>query len=178
MSQEPTHCTRCGIDVGPEHWFWRTDIRYLGGGAWKCREGKRAAGRRHSARVQADPIKLEKKKKSEKEWFQRNTLYSRFKAYVADDKKKGLIALEKTAALALMMEPCFYCKVADAGGLDRRDSSKSHSADNVVPCCMWCNEILGDLPPQAKDLLSQGLREIRSGGFFESWAIPQMRRRA
>jgi hypothetical protein len=154
------------------------DDRYRDGGTWRCREKKRAAGRRHAARVQADPIRLERKKLIEKSWTRKNAIYIRYKAYAHEDRKRGFQTIEKEAALALMSSPCFYCKTMNADGLDRRDSAGGHTPDNVVSCCMECNTLLTDLPAVAKDMLADGLQKIREAGLFENWIIPQMRRSA
>jgi hypothetical protein len=37
-------------------------------------------------------------------------------------------------------EPCHYCGVdIEVTGLDRKDSNKGYTPDNVVPCCYDCN---------------------------------------
>ena len=57
------------------------------------------------------------------------------------------------------MSPCFYCgaeksnhKVTknckegfDHNGIDRIDSSKGYTPDNVVPCCKICNKAKMDM---------------------------------
>jgi len=44
-------------------------------------------------------------------------------------------------------EPCHYCGVdIEVTGLDRKDSSKGYTPDNVVPCCWDCNRIKKDKP--------------------------------
>ena len=59
----------------------------------------------------------------------------------------------------LIMSPCFYCgaeksnhKVTknckegfDHNGIDRIDSSKGYTPDNVVPCCKICNKAKMDM---------------------------------
>jgi hypothetical protein len=41
-------------------------------------------------------------------------------------------------------ESCHYCGVGiEVTGLDRKDSSKGYTPDNVVPCCRSCNERKG-----------------------------------
>ena len=45
--------------------------------------------------------------------------------------------------------------------------------------CGHCNVATNgdrDLPPEAKDLLRRGLKDVRAQGFFDAWSIPQMRR--
>lgn len=39
----------------------------------------------------------------------------------------------------ILSNPCFYCKIDDACGLDRIDNSKGHVKNNTVPCCYHCN---------------------------------------
>lgn len=128
------------------------------------------------AAIQVSPVRLAKKKEYEKAWAKNNVLYIRYKAYVQDDARKGVKTMEKIAAITVMEAPCYYCGLDKSGGLDRRDCKDGHTATNVVPCCMWCNQILGDLPPEAKDLLRPGLAKVREQGFFDTWCIPQMRR--
>ena len=49
---------------------------------------------------------------------------------------------------AIISQPCFYCEgVFGASikgiGLDRIDSLKGYSIDNVVSCCTFCNALKG-----------------------------------
>jgi hypothetical protein len=47
---------------------------------------------------------------------------------------------------ALIAEPCFYCALKQKmGGIDRVDNSRGYYADNVVPCCTWCNRAKGKM---------------------------------
>jgi hypothetical protein len=44
----------------------------------------------------------------------------------------------------MLMRVCEYCRgdLSPTGhGLDRKDSSKGYTNDNVVPCCVSCNRI-------------------------------------
>ena len=44
-------------------------------------------------------------------------------------------------------KPCHYCGCEiEVTGLDRKDSSKGYSRDNVVPCCWDCNRKKQDKP--------------------------------
>ena len=64
--------------------------------------------------------------------------------------------LSTEQVLELILQPCFYCGVENSNnfktpnrrgsaeeqqynGIDRIDSSKGYSIDNVVPCCKQCN---------------------------------------
>lgn len=47
----------------------------------------------------------------------------------------------------LISSPCAYCGeiMNNFNGLDRVDSSKEYTIDNVVPCCKYCNWAKNDL---------------------------------
>jgi len=112
-----------------------------------------------------------------KSYYLKNKLDYKYKAYRHRDlaEFQGCVTIEKYEAIALMKEPCHYCGSLDSCGLDRRDNTKGHSKDNVVPCCEKCNNILGDLPAEAKDLLKEGLTEIAKQGLLNTWTIPTKR---
>ena len=80
-----------------------------------------------------------------------NALYQKYKASA---KKKNLcFSIKKEDFLSLTKENCFYCGINPhavitntgcAGeyiyiGLDRIDSSKGYTRENIVPCCKNCN---------------------------------------
>lgn len=46
----------------------------------------------------------------------------------------------------LMCEKCRYCGKEHADGIDRIDSSKGYTIDNVVPCCAICNRMKSNYP--------------------------------
>jgi hypothetical protein len=48
-------------------------------------------------------------------------------------------AIEQPRFEELISLPCDYCGLMPARGLDRVDSSKGYTLDNVVPCCSTCN---------------------------------------
>lgn len=49
-------------------------------------------------------------------------------------------------AIKLLMEPCYYCGESISYGLDRIDSTKGYTYDNVVPCCGICNIMKNKFP--------------------------------
>ena len=56
-------------------------------------------------------------------------------------------------------KPCHYCGCKlEVTGLDRKDSSKGYSRDNVVPCCWDCNRKKND-KPYDQFVLEQSLSE-------------------
>jgi hypothetical protein len=115
-----------------------------------------------------------------KDYYYSHKLDAKYKAYRHHDSVRIGVSeptIERDKAVSLMMQPCFYCEVPSSHGLDRKDSSRGHSEDNVVPCCEKCNNILGDLSFDAKLLLKDGLKKIRNAGLFDTWEIPTKRRK-
>lgn len=49
------------------------------------------------------------------------------------------VELSKQEFIELLHKDCFYCRKPHADGIDRIDSKKNYSKDNVVPCCGICN---------------------------------------
>lgn len=81
-----------------------------------------------------------------------NYLYSSLKS--ACQRVKREFKLTKPEAIELYKSNCFYCDSAPSNvfksanidgftlkytGIDRVDSSKGYTTDNVVPCCYKCN---------------------------------------
>jgi hypothetical protein len=163
-----------GLD-DPAHWKWEKDRRYVGGGKWRCVTKKRLDNAAYARRLRADPVRGPRARERGAEYRKRNAHWARLKSYRAIDKKLGRESITWTEAKPLMDEPCHYCAISPGGGLDRIDNSLGHAVTNVRPCCAKCNTILGDLPVEAKDLLADGLRASREGGWLETWVIPQMR---
>lgn len=67
--------------------------------------------------------------------------------YIA--KKDGReFTLDFELYCAFLKEPCKYCDgpISETGfGLDRKDSSRGYTEDNVVACCTTCNRIKNSL---------------------------------
>jgi hypothetical protein len=88
----------------------------------------------------------------------RNNIVS---AYKIGAKKRGLPwELSNDECFVLFKQPCFYCGVCEYSlkkgigktsgdytynGIDRLDSSKGYSQENVVSCCWKCNNMKGSL---------------------------------
>ena len=66
---------------------------------------------------------------------------TRYAIYRNDAKRRGLeFALTREDFDALWGKPCVYCGARIEGiGIDRTDSGRGYTADNVVPCCWLCN---------------------------------------
>ena len=79
---------------------------------------------------------------------------SRYSSYRANAKTHNRIfeiTLEEFDYIT--KQPCYYCGEFNGvfqgvpfSGVDRIDSNKGYTKDNVVPCCGKCNRMKGDLP--------------------------------
>ena len=113
-----------------------------------------------------------------KQYYNVYHLVAKHKAYAHRDKQNNwLDTLSQDEAMSLMNQPCYYCEKEHSLGLDRINNSLGHSLQNVRPCCEKCNNILGDIPNDAKQLLKTGLKEIQQQGLLTKWIIPTKRRK-
>ena len=69
--------------------------------------------------------------------------------YIYNAKKRGLeMMLSEGDMIRLYHMPCFYCNLKPSypnlGGVDRIDSDKKYTFDNIVPCCKMCNFMKGN----------------------------------
>ena len=75
--------------------------------------------------------------------------YSTLKNSAKCRKLEFCISIEELDSVT--RSPCVYCgvvisEVSETGyGLDRKDSSRGYTLDNVVPCCYTCNRIKMDI---------------------------------
>lgn len=125
--------------------------------------------------------KYAEQNKEERAEYQRRyylgySLRAKVNSYRNVDKKLGRESIGWPDAEPLMLSPCNYCGLNPAEGLDRRDNSRGHEVSNVVPCCSKCNNLLSDIPAEAKDALIPGLIEIREKGLMDTWIPPQFRK--
>jgi hypothetical protein len=75
-------------------------------------------------------------------------------------------ALTKDECLALWRMPCAYCggKLPETGtGLDRMDDDRGYSADNVLPCCTFCNIARSFIftVTEMREILGPAIAEVR-----------------
>jgi len=70
-----------------------------------------------------------------------NSLKSRAK------QRNHVWAISKEMGWALISSPCAYCGQIQENfnGLDRVDSNKGYTMNNVVPCCTYCNRAKSDM---------------------------------
>lgn len=53
--------------------------------------------------------------------------------------------------------------------LDRIDNKMGHTKENVLPACIRCNNLRGDMPIQAWTFLVPKVKEAKESGLFEDW---------
>ena len=86
-------------------------------------------------------------------------------SYKARDKKIGLSVCDITIDWMIeniLKRPCTYCGDTRRIGCDRIDNSKGHTMDNVVPCCVECNNVRNDFFSYREMLLlGEKIREIK-----------------
>ncbi len=85
-------------------------------------------------------------------------LYNSLKSSCKRKNRECSITFDE--AISLYQSNCYYCKeepsntykhannkhlILKYNGIDRIDSSKGYSLDNVVPCCKYCNRAKNDL---------------------------------
>ena len=83
-----------------------------------------------------------------------------FRTYKRNSKKRNLtFELNQNEFERLLKLPCFYCnenpiqykgnnishKDFKRNGIDRLDSKKGYSLDNVITCCKFCNQAKSDM---------------------------------
>lgn len=99
-----------------------------------------------------------------------------YRAIVLDcsitDRRKGLGKndLDESFVKEFIKDGCFYCgNNSILITLDRIDNSKSHTRDNVLPCCIRCNLIRRDMPYEAWIKLVPIIKELTVSGMFGDW---------
>ena len=68
-------------------------------------------------------------------------------SYKRDAKRRGYeFRLTREQFEFFWQKPCTYCGTdIETIGLDRMDSSKGYTMENVTPCCFGCNARKGDM---------------------------------
>lgn len=122
----------------------------------------------------------ENKRKYLRDYHRKNPLNAKVKAYQHSDRKRNTKSIKlKEARELIEISNCFYCGESEKIklGLDRIDNNDGHHKNNVVVCCEKCNNILGDIPFKAKELLADGLRKIKQQEILIEWEIPTKRKK-
>jgi hypothetical protein len=53
--------------------------------------------------------------------------------------------------------------------VDRVDNDLGHLQSNVVPACVRCNHVRGQMPYEAWLMVAPGMRAAREAGLFGGW---------
>jgi len=87
------------------------------------------------------------------------------------DKKRGFKNdLTKEFIAEQITKGCSYCgEKTIRMTLDRIDNERGHTTDNVVPACIRCNHIRGNMPYEAWLCFRAALRRARREGLFGNW---------
>ena len=151
MSEATKHCIRCG------------ETKTIGN--FSCYQGKYQAFCQ-DCRRERDRLNYTKRKNG--------LAITRYKNYYVVDKRGGFVGtLSRQRAIEIMQLPCHWCgEDKQQIGLDRIRNDAGHTEDNVVPCCEKCNQIRGDIPFAAMELLKDGLVAIREAGLLDDWEPP------
>jgi hypothetical protein len=87
-----------------------------------------------------------------------------------DRKKNRENDLTKEFIAEQIAKGCSYCgETKIRMTLDRIDNTRGHTMDNVVPACIRCNYVRGNMPYEAWLRLRAGLRKARREGLFGDW---------
>jgi hypothetical protein len=88
----------------------------------------------------------------------------KFRSVKSEAKRRGInfSLLFELYETQLWGKPCHYCGCEiEVTGLDRKDSGKGYSRDNVVPCCYDCNSKKKD-KPYDQFVLEQNISEAHN----------------
>lgn len=165
-------CNGCGKEK-PESDFakrWVGGKQYLRTRCRKC-ESKRRSTRTYGSDAQARASRRYNQKlrdmRSRNEdvprWILQDSRRSDRKRGTENDLTKEFIA-------ALIADGCRYCGETDLRmTLDRVDNERGHTKDNVVPACIRCNYVRGNMPHKAWVEVSKGMTAAREKGLFGEW---------
>lgn len=77
----------------------------------------------------------------------------------------------------LVVAGCAYCgETALRMTVDRIDNLQGHLKANVVPACIRCNYVRGNMPYAAWVIVAKGMREARSLALFGEWVSKTQRK--
>lgn len=87
-------------------------------------------------------------KERQKRWAQ--SPKGRFLAYKSGSKARGIgFVLSLEQFMRYWQQPCHYCgDVVPTIGLDRVDSDKGYTPENIVSCCEHCNYMKLEYPKE------------------------------
>lgn len=107
-----------------------------------------------------------------RKYAQENRDYYIFQnARAGDRRAKREFDLTREDVKNLLENECVYCGETnyEVMSIDRKDSSRGHTRDNVVSACIRCNIVKMDMPYEAWLQLAPGMRTSRLQGLFKEW---------
>lgn len=108
------------------------------------RERKNAHTRAKYWIEKEDPEKMKAKREYQNIWYKGPK--GVYKVYRRNAKNRGLdFNFSFGEFIELWEAPCHYCGGSPRTGIDRVDSKKGYSKENVVPCCRICNWMKSNL---------------------------------
>jgi hypothetical protein len=154
-------CARCGATEGVEPRKQRTrkQARFV------CR----TCVSRNSARYYAkNSLNVNERRRARRKLKPARAILNDSKQ---NDRKRGLVNdLDLDFVERAICQECTYCgERPPRMSLDRIDNSIGHTKENVVPCCVRCNLVRGNMPHAAWKLVAKGMREASEQGLFGDW---------
>ena len=89
-------------------------------------------------------------KASARQWYKKSPR-AMFKLYSKSAIQRNLeFNIDITDFIRIIQKPCTYCgnippKDSGRNGLDRVENDKGYFIDNIVPCCITCNQMKGKM---------------------------------
>ena len=89
----------------------------------------------------------------------------------SSDGKKGFENnLTEEFVRSILVKGCCYCGETEGRlTLDRIDNTLGHLQSNVVPACIRCNYVRGNMPHVAWLVVAEGMRKAKALGLFGNW---------
>ena len=148
MSDNKT-CTKCGEEKPATLEYFHKSREAFTAACKVCRKAYQEANKEAIAEYGKAYYEANREAILEKDYARCRTPKGKFTNIKKKAKWRGInfSLLFELYETQLWGKPCHYCGCKlEVTGLDRKDSSKGYSRDNVVPCCPNCNSKKKDKP--------------------------------
>jgi len=100
-----------------------------------------------------------------------NTAYYIWRDSRKSDRKHGRQNdLTRDFTKEQIAKGCSYCGETELRmTLDRIDNDLGHLQSNVIPSCVRCNHVRGDMPYDAWVVVGRSMKQVRKQGLFGDW---------
>jgi len=144
-------CSKCKKKKQKSEFY--KDNRLKSGLSSRCKGCDKIKNKSYQERIKKPEYKPKERTKISKEEISkkikeyRKTKNGRFAEYKGGAKYRNIeFNLSKKDFLSFWKKECYYCRSEiETIGLDRIDSKKGYSNDNVVSCCGVCNRMKMDM---------------------------------